>query len=122
MDIKQFLVNVIIEILQPKWVAIIISLFALIISYLSYNNAKRITHQHIKPLINVSFEYPLTVKDDQSILRANSPELTITNVGAIKIASLMVGYEGYIYDPTNKIIIGKTMLGKDKHGYLIFKD
>jgi len=80
-----------------KWVPIIISTIALLISCISYSNVRKLNYQHIKPGISCKLNYPL--KDN--------PTIIIKNESPIKIVSLGIKHRLFTFDKrTNEVGIG----------------
>ena len=95
-----------------KWSPIIISIIALVFSYLSYNHSKKVSIQHIKPQIKVDFIYP----------QEKNPYVLFQNVSPIKCVSISVDFKIYIFDKTKNCIIAGARQHVSNHGYLIFED
>jgi len=95
-----------------KWSPIIISIIALVFSYLSYNHSKKVSIQHIKPEVKVDFIYP----------KEKSPYVLFQNVSPIKCVSISVDFKIYIFDKTENCIIAGARQHVSNHGYLIFED
>lgn len=66
--------------------------------YYSDYASKRLHHQHIKPDISCSMEYPIKVEGDKVFRKKRNPDIIIKNNGPIKTVSVFCDIKTYVYN------------------------
>ena len=78
-------------------------------------------HIDIVPEIKLNLEYPLIFKDGAVQKQIDNPEITIVNVGPVKVVALSVDFKTYYYDKNLGVIGHYSEFSKKPHDHLIFE-
>lgn len=73
--------------------------------YYSDYASKRLHHQHIKPDISCSMEYPIKVEDDKVFRNKRNPDIIVKNDGPLKVVSVSCDIKIYVYNGKKDKII-----------------
>lgn len=67
-------------------------------------NTKRLHHQHVKPDVSCSMEYPIKVENEKIFRNKRNPDIILKNNGPIKAVSVSCNIMIYIYDAKKSLI------------------
>ena len=92
---------------------------SLIIAIKKCSTEKGLTHQHVRPDISVSMEYPIKVEEDKTYRDTTNPDVIIRNNGPIKAVSLSDDVKIYTYNTEQKEIVNYADFGVEGFGHEI---
>lgn len=84
---------------------------SLILAIQKCSTGKKLSHQHVKPDISVSIEYPIKVEEDKAYRNTRNPDIIIRNNGPIKAVALSGDIKIYIYDTEQEEIANYVDVG-----------